>query len=982
MLIVIYHSDSAQRISFVVLALTILLHFVFTGVFVTETRAEDIMTAQAEHSAPQGDFENGDAVSKIEQPLNTHSQSSENIKYVERAEEDLLIVALLTGKALLDPGIIIYSDEEDLLLPLSVFTELLQFPIDVDPSTGVAQGWFLKQENTFTLRPPYNKVTIKGVDQAVKGGVVENHIDDIYVSKALIESWFPINLTLNFNELRLYLETSEDLPFEKLAKRQARWEAVRSQTGNRVGTEIGEDVIRLPYKKFMPPVVQINESATISEASDKKVSNTTHSIQLQGDLVGMNMRAGLGYATTTDGENDFQSATFTLSKEDFEGKIGDKLQATRLEIGDVTAKSIPLSGGQQRGRGITFDNTPINFVRNPNEFIIDGFAPVGWDVEVYQDERLLDFQTVDQEGRYSFDALPLRQGFNLFRIVIYGTNGEEEVRSERFYLGRNMVEPGKFLYDFSALQSSTKLFDFSKTRASETPHTLSLFGEYGINKNLSSSIGYFRGPLGQGVVDGIGGGLRMSSTRTFAQANYFRDKSGAYSGLFDFKGNLSKNLSWSLLHERHSGYEEGMHTTSQKSEASLFQNFSLKLFPRGSYTLKYKDELFESGTSQQTVTNLLSGVFLGMNLTNELRYIIRSNTDDKEVLGTLTVRKRLPWGNMRARMNYRLKEVEEIENIEIQFQNQLAKNIFLTSVLNQTLGDDKETLLSNNISIQLDKVKLGFNSSLSDQGDKRVGVNLAYNFVPQNLQGDYKLTGSGGELNSGRVIIEPFLDKNQNNIKDGDDEILEGVVFKNRLRGSKAVSNAQGQAILPSLSPNLVNSIYADLKTLPDIYMAPTQETIKILGKLGINGPVPYPVHQLGEISGQLKTRDPNTLEIIELADVRILLIDEHGEEVAETYTEYDGFYFFPSLPMGTYEMFFPKAHALDAYYIGQGMGPTFSLGMDNSELLEVDIMVLPEEILFEKEVTEEKLRDAQVKQNQYVEPEKDEHGFYKSLIR
>lgn len=872
------------------------------------------------------------------------------LNIVTRSDDSLLILELVVDQeSVLDPGFLAYMVDDDVIVPLGHLMELFDFKIDVNVGTGVIEGWFLNEDNTFYLAPPYEDAIVKGKPIPVGDGIVENHVEDIYVSATLFNQWFPVKLNMNFNELRLYVETEQDLPFQTVAKRRANWETLKNQSRKPEG-KIDGPVIKLPYRMFAVPSVQVNHSAQVNSTAGERTLTTNHSIQTQGDLLGMNSRTNLNFFADGEGRNALQSILFNLSKRDYDGGLlGDRIDATHYELGDVSTGNFPLVGGQS-GRGFTVDNLPLNYVRTPEDFVVDGFGPVGWDVEVYQDGRLLDFTTIDAAGEFTFDTLPLRDGFNLFRIVLYGPNGEKEERFDRYYLGRNMVEKGKFLYEVSALQSSTRLFDVSADKAPVSPPTLSLLGEYGVTDNLSVHGGYITSPLGPGKINAFGAGARLSGTRTFTELNALYNSDGAYSLEANVTGNLSKTLTWSAGHKLHEGYDEDLRPTKRESYARISKQISNELFPNASLQFELKNELSDTDIETTQFINRFSGAFAGLNLTNELEYTIRSAGIEKEILGTLTVRKRLPIGTFRGRVNYDLGDMKEIENVQIQFQSQLAKNIFINTFLNSQLSGTKQTELATTFDIRFERVRLGLTLAGDDQGDWRAGLNLAYNFVPRSLYGDYMMTGDSSDLNQGTLIVEPFLDTNLNLVRDEGEPIIPDVTVKNVLRGQKDISDESGQAVIGSMTPNVVNTIEIDTASLPDIYMTPGQKSLYVSGKRGINGPIGFPIHQLGEISGTIYgvmpdgTREP-------LPDVEILLVNPETEEiVAETISEFDGFYIIPSLRIGTYNTLFPESRGLANIYSGDREGPTFVLTPDSPEVSEADILVLDDDIIFMRE--------------------------------
>ena len=62
-----------------------------------------------------------------------------------------------------------------------------------------------------------------------------------------------------FNELRLYIKALEPLPFQLKASRRARWDAAERQSRTPTGVK-PEDVVRLPYRKYAPPIVNLNHN--------------------------------------------------------------------------------------------------------------------------------------------------------------------------------------------------------------------------------------------------------------------------------------------------------------------------------------------------------------------------------------------------------------------------------------------------------------------------------------------------------------------------------------------------------------------------------------------------------------------------------------------------------------------------------------------------------------------------------------------------
>jgi hypothetical protein len=901
---------------------------------------------------------------EVMEPGNNYLLQSKNsgdgsaIKMIERPEDNLFIIEMAMGKKeVIDNAMLVYIEDDDVLIPLSRLVQDIMFQIRVDPAAGTAEGWFINEENTFQLIYPYSEVKI--ADQIIPvEGVVETHPDEIYVSIREIEKWFPIKLELNFNELRLYLETEENLPFEETALRRARWNRTKAQSENVMAREF-EDAIVLPYRMYAAPAIQVQQNFNASQS--KTTANQTYStsVQTQGDLLGMASRINLGYLSGSDQQGEFNNSYFNLSRRDPHSKLAGPLKATSLEIGDVSGEAIPLVGSVQRGRGVKVGNTPYNFVRDPNSFYLEGFAPAGWDVEVYQDERLLSFQTVPVDGRYVFDDLQLREGFNLFRIVQYGPNGEKEVRYERYYLGRNIVDKGKFVYEATALQSSTPLFNVSNEE--ETDPTLALYGEYGLTENMSVNAGYYYMPLNGGVLNALGSGLRFGSNSAFYQFNTLFDASGGYSGSVDMTGNLTQDVILSASHTQHEGYADNIRPIVQDSYVNFTQRFSEGFLQFGSYGFGVRRRLTDKDVETYNLTNNISASLFDTNFSNVLEYELQSSLGNERMFGDLTARRRTSLGMFRGRLNYDLTDSFELSSMDILYQTFLNEttslNLFATSVF----GAEKLNTFSGGITKRFDKFQLSTNASINDDGDMLFGLALSMNFIPQSLTGDYRMTGSPSDLYLGSLEVQPFLDIDEDGVQDENEETVPGVLMRNMLRNTKSVSNENGSATLAGLTPDVVNRITVDAKTLPSIYMTPAKERINVLGRPGIAGPIGYPLILLGEISGMVyapsKGGDDDALK--PLADIEMILLNEENEVVAQTYSEYDGFFIFPSLRMGNYHLYLPPSEGLKAYHNGKGEGPTLTLTPSAPEVADMGVVLLPEQIVSEAEMDESMLDKA-----------------------
>jgi len=878
---------------------------------------------------------------------------SEKINFIERPEDDELILQVRFNNLVFADNIFAYlNDNGQLLVPLSAIAELLEFPIHVDPSRGTAAGWFIREGNKFSLSSPYSMISIADKTSPVKGGAVEPHIDDIYVTIDELSKWFPLEFIFNFNELSLQITAHEKLPFIAAIERKAHWETINTKKAEKAKLKAKDKgpVVKLPSHRFSAPIIQMSDSNLYSNIKGSTNIISNHAFQAEGELFGMDMRtSGSITSQTSTGRIEIGDNSFTLSKYDIDGHIGGKLKATEVNIGDVSSISIPLVGGYQ-GRGVNITNKPVNFVNDISDFKIEGFGPVGWDVELYQDENLLDFQTIKLDGKYSFKKLQLSSGFNLMHIILYGPNGEKRERFERFYIGQNMIKKGEFIYSASALQSSSPLIDLKRIKTKTTSPTLSLRGEYGLNKDTSLIGGIYKGLLLDKETNAITIGARISGKRSFTQVNSILTGDQAYTLSVNSTGNIGKDISWRAGYTTNKKYSGANIPDKYTAFVGFSKPFSLKLLPKGNYGLTVREVKTNSNLKTRSYKNRISFSLLGMSLSNNLEYLqqVTAQTPD-DFTGDLTASFRSKLGNVRGRINYDIKsKLSFINSIEASINKTLSDKISLNGAISADLTNGLSYKIQGGASIKLKKMKLGINTNISDTGDYSIAANMAYNFVPRSRYGDYTITTSDNNSSSGKIIIRPFIDLNQNNHLDKGEETIEGIKFRNERSGATAVTGKRGSAILDGLSPNVINKIVLDTESIPDIYTIPKFKYFNVLGKSGINGTLIFPLVKLGEISGILGHINING-EFTAIADTHIILLDKNNKVVAETDSEYDGFYLFPSLPMGKYQTFFPKSDSINSIYLGDGNGPIFTLNTDEPELSDADLLVTSQDILLRK---------------------------------
>ena len=130
-------------------------------------------------------------------------------------DEPLLLHAII-GENHVSAGQDIYSmmRGKRLMISLGDFCTAASFAIKTDPEKGAASGWFIRQENTFSLNAKKYEVTIKGKTMQIGSGDVEMTGSDLLVASVALVRCLGRDFCYDFASLVIYVRSAQKLPVE------------------------------------------------------------------------------------------------------------------------------------------------------------------------------------------------------------------------------------------------------------------------------------------------------------------------------------------------------------------------------------------------------------------------------------------------------------------------------------------------------------------------------------------------------------------------------------------------------------------------------------------------------------------------------------------------------------------------------------------------------------------------------------------------
>jgi len=817
------------------------------------------------------------------------------------SEDELLILQMeMTGFLLIDamPG---YPNQGSVLLPLQDVTEALDFAISSDPDTGRAGGWFLSENRLFSLNIDRSVAIYDGRTEKFPPEMARVIDGDIFVDARLIAKWFPVDISFDLSNLLVEIESREPLPIEqKLERNQRRKKALaqKTRTGEKTPTR------PVPYEYLSWPVTDTSLEFNFDKSdtgSTKGIVQNTHSTFDVGKL-----NADL-FLVSTDSKQ-FSQARLKLGRKDVSGNLLGFLKASEFEVGDIATPQMALVSSTEIGRGAMFSNIPIN---SPTEFgriTLQGDLPVGWEVELYRNEVLLDFRESQTDGRYVFEDTPLLFGVNVIRLAFYGPQGQTRDEVKQIRVGADQVKPGKSRYRAAFNQQERQLLlgNIDEPSNTELQGKSRLMGEYayGFSRELAIGSSFISLPFSGGRRNYVGVLATAVLGNYYVRADISRDVSrgwaGRVSGQTAIMG-VSINAEYTALKNFSSEQFSDTDTpTKNIAEARLDGVVKLGGIAHVPVSLKGARTIKVGGDSETELTNRISGAFGPASFSNTLNWsrTISDGTRTTALSGNVLLGGRIGKFKVRGQLGYNVDPITELSTTSLTADWSLTKNITASTAVAIELTDDKLKTYSMGLTSIFDLAAVGLDMDYTSDNDISGRLTMSFSTNRDRQSGEFYIQ-STKLANAGTVTSRVFLDNNFNGRFDEGDEALKDVSFMVNRSETRAATNANGQAILTGLDTYNPIKVSVATGSLEDPFWVATPEAVLVTLRPGASVNIDFPVVSTGEIDGTVYKRDGEWAG--EVADVMLQLVDDKGQVKRETQTSFDGFYLFDFVVPGTY---------------------------------------------------------------------------------
>lgn len=821
--------------------------------------------------------------------------------FKEVAEEDILIFAIDLNKYNLSEGIILYQDQGRYFLSLSGLMDALEFPITIDVNKGTAEGWFLNDDRKFLLDLQQGRVTIENKTRALNPLKIHRLSDDLYVEVREISNWFPVLLEIDFQNLTIHVTSQEPLPIEeRIAKEDRRGKLSNSSNPYTDYHSIQSDV---PF--FSKPYANTSialDGKPFSE--DPTAPPIKEQYSLSAAAIVMKHDAQINIFSNDLGQTP--ALRMTLGRKSEDREFLGVLRLREYSMGDVNTPSIALVSGDTPGRGFVLSTYELDRLSNSSRATLRGDLEASWEVELYRNGILLDFQSENENGQYEFTKIDTLPGLNVFKLIFYGPQGQKREEFRRFYSDRDVIDLGKSNFRIAVNQDGQNLVSQNTTEALGTDFgslRLQTMGEYGLSRNFTLAGSFSSLSLNNIRREYYQAGLRSNIGGVSSSVNFALNGAGGYALDFQAKTSID-NLAFSVEHNRYYDYvsevsNPTLFTGDISNSTRLTMNGYASIFQQGLIPFTLRSEYTENKNGGHNVSlyGRLSKYFGRFALTTESRWIKQDQTEanwDGAILTSTLI------GNTRIRgvVNYHLKPHVEVASINFNSNWRLDRTIGMTMGMTyQNLNKDVASL-SLGLNKNYDEVKLNAKIEADSTGNFYGGFGLSFGFGFDPRDEGFYLS-SKPFANTGLISPRVFLDHDSNMVYSDGDELMKDVRFVSNHSTNSAKTDEKGNAFISGMPPYKTTYLEVNEGSLKNPYLISIKKGVSMKLRPGYAQWVDFPVQESGEIDGTIYHYNKGIKSPAQ--GIIIILKDMAGRHIEQQAAAYDGFYLIDRVPPGRY---------------------------------------------------------------------------------
>lgn len=828
----------------------------------------------------------------------------------------------------------------DVMISLNDFISAAEFAITISLDGTKAEGWFIRQDQLFSLDVTNRKVTVK--DKTLD--ILPEHIlaqdGDILVKGETLATWFDLKFKIDIQSQILNIAAKQPWPMQERAERARRMKTVNKTLKPKNPRR------EIPYHLATVPNVAVTvKQGYIKNGDDAAVTTSSYNAQARGDLLGFASKMTM----TGNKEEKITRATLNLSHTSDNPDLLGPMKARFYEFNDVNTVSVPLTGSSSQGRGFHVTNKNPNITNNTATEVIGDGLP-GWDVEMYRGDRLINTTTVGDDGQYRFTNVSLFLGENKLKIIQYGPQGEVREEERVISVSPDKTDGGGF-YDVAVIQQSVQTYAANPPSGIDVG-TPAFSGTY--QKQITPTMSLEAGTLirqengKQYVYNSFGATNILGDIVLNSDGSVISD--GTFTGILTGRRNIGQHRFSVSAQYRSNGFATSHYTPASSvlpAVVSLTSNSS------GPITLGFGDYKYQGtygGTSvisqnENGLRNIQSDFSIGTNINDisisnayQSSYVTGSpspTSDGLKIDDSVSFRGRAFDMSWRSSMDFTVYPKRSLRKLGLEINREIYQDVNANFSIDHTLDPGfTEGTLSTDFSTQMATISpiLRYNTNK----EASLLVSLRTGLARDPYTNEFSIL-SQNTTNNGSVSAFVFLDKDgDNSFTKGDEPLQDASILAVQLN-DRALTNADGEAFLYNLSPKKVTDIIVEEGSAFENNWISGFEGVSIRARPGSVIRLQFPIHRGGELDGVAMV-DLGDGELATVSDLRIDLYDSEGRRVMGDVTDSDGYYLFERIPPGTYYLLADNETSRRKHVIRPSL-QQFSFGYEGTRITGFNLM-------------------------------------------
>ncbi|MBI5836569.1 MAG: carboxypeptidase regulatory-like domain-containing protein [Candidatus Eisenbacteria bacterium] len=816
----------------------------------------------------------------------------------EAGGPELTLVAVRLGDMTLTDGLACYQAPTGLMVPLGPLAGLLDLGIRVDSSRLAADGFILSEERRFQLDAATRTVRVGGREFRFTAGQVQSIGGELCVEHASLAAWLPLSLVFDPYASTLTVVPREPLPMQQRLERQ------RLIAGNlaRMGARVPSGPLReTPYRLWDAPSIDQTLAVTVvpGETGGRRAWSQ-HTAYLSMDL----LYTEAGARLTSQGQGGHSELRLHAGRRDLQGDLLGPLHARELAVGEIAFPGLETVSRPALGTGFLLSSFPLSQPSQFDRHTFRGDLPPGWEVELYRNGAILAYRQAGPAGTYVFEDVPLMFGWNSFRRVFHGPQGQRRVETDFFNVGADLTPPGKAYYRLAA----------SGLGGAQERALLEL--HLGLPAHLSATASLAQARLGPETRRYAKLGARALAGNLLAGLDVAGDQGHGKLASASLQTRLGP-LGITARHTRADGFRSevvGTHLRSRRlSSLRLDALVHPPLLPAIPAVVEISRDLSDRTTDLRQVAARLSCSRRGLSVTSmstwtRTLFPSTGGAPEDALRGLLLFSRQIQGFALRGEFDY------DLDRRERRTALSLAAELPHGDGVQYGAGVTRE-MSTGRVRYQLSYQKtdgavgVGVTTGYARDAGVTAGLSLSLGLNREPRTGRWHPHARPVAV-AGAASARVFLDRNGNGAMDPGEEPIEGASLLLDESYSPGQTDRQGLAFLSHLPADRSVELGVVPGSLEDPQWVLERRAVEMVPRPGRVTTVDFPVAVSGEISGTLHRNAAASLRPAE--GVEVQLVDEgRGRAVRRTHSDYDGFYNFAELLPGRYRVQFAAPQML-----------------------------------------------------------------------